>query len=420
MKTRLLICIVVIYLLGISVVLANADDFDWPRWRGPNGDGISKETDWDPEALAGGPKMLWNVDVGRGYSNVAIADNRLYTLGLIEGKNQVFCLNAETGREIWRYSFKSRLMEPMSTPIVDGNRVYVLGAEGMLLCLKTKNGKVLWKKELKLDFDAKKTTTGWATSPVVDMNLLLLNANSVGIALNKKNGAFVWGIDDVVPSQSWGSYATPVVSDYDGTRVVLFLGPSKLNAVDVTTGKKLWSYTHSDDYHPVADPIVFDNKIFISLPEYCVMLEITGNAPRELWNNTELTTWLATAVFVDGYMYGMHIPPEIFVSVGDWNKMLRLDWPFRCIDTKTGSAVWETHMKPVALTIADSKLIMLGLDGTLRIAEATSTSYQELSSADVFGGEKRPRIFATPPVLSNGKIYCRNRAGDLVCIDVSK
>ncbi len=81
MKSRTLLCIVVICLLSISADLANADDFEWPRWRGPNGDGISNETNWDPETLAGGPKILWKVDVGWGYSNVAIKDNRLYIIG---------------------------------------------------------------------------------------------------------------------------------------------------------------------------------------------------------------------------------------------------------------------------------------------------------------------------------------------------
>ena len=222
-----------------------------------------------------------------------------------------------------------------------------------------------------------------------------------------------------MPSGSWGSYATTVVFDYDGTRAALFLGPSKLNAVEVTTGKKLWSYMHDDYLHPVADPIVFGNKVFISLPKYCVMLDITVNGPRELWNNTELNTWSATAVMVDEYLYGIHTPPE-FGGLTGWDVMLRKDWPFRCIDAKTGTVMWENSMKPFSLIAADGKLISLELNGTLHISKATSSTYRELSRADVLGGEKRPRIFATPPVLCNGKIYCRNYAGDLVCIDVSK
>ena len=277
----------------------------------------------------------------------------------------------------------------------------------------------MWEKDLKEDFDAQHTMLGWATSPVVDGNLLLLNANTVEIALNKKNGDFVWGIDDAVPSGSWGSYATTVVSDYDGTRVALFLGPSTLNAVEVKTGEKLWSYMHDDPLHPVADPIVVGSKVYISLPEYCVMLEITGTGPKELWSTTELNTWTSTAVMVDGYLYGMHHPSE-FKGIVDWNVMLRKDWPLRCIDVKIGTVVWEKKMKPFSLTAADSKLILLELNGMLRIAEAISSTYRELSSVDVLGGEKRPRIFATPPVLYKGKIYCRNLAGDLVCIDVGE
>jgi outer membrane protein assembly factor BamB len=413
------ILITFMLVFGICTTYVIADEYDWPRWRGPNGDGISLETDWNPEALEGGPNILWKVDVGVGYSNVAIKDNRLYTMGRKEGDNHVFCLNAETGEVIWRYSFESRFIDLMSTPIVDDNRVYILSGGSVLLCLKTKNGKALWERDLEDDFDARKTTIGWATSPVVEGNLLLLNANTKEIALNKKNGKLVWSIDDEVPSMSWGSYTTTVVSNYDGTRVALFLGPSTLNAVEVTSGKKLWSYKHDDYWHPVADPIVFGNKIFISLPDYCVMLDITGNGPWELWNNTELNTWSATAVLVDGYLYGIHTPPE-FSGLTGWDVMLRKDWPFRCIDAKTGTVMWEKSMKPFSLIAADGKLILLELKGRLSIVKATSSTYVELSSADVLGGVDKQRIFATSPVLYKGKIYCRNYAGDLVCIDVSK
>jgi len=419
MKARTYMVILFTLIFVVCAVRGIAGDYDWPRWRGLNGDGISMKTDWDPEALDGGPKILWKADVEIGYSNVAIKDSRLYTMGHKGRENYIYCLDAETGNEIWRYTFQSSY-DPMSTPLVDGNCVYGLGANGELLCLKTKNGKLLWEKDLNLDFKAWNTTNGWATSPAVEGKLLLLNANDMEIALNKKTGNFVWGIEDAKPPRSWGSYATTVVFDDDGTRVALFLGPSTLNAVEVTTGKKLWSYVHDDIWHPIADPIVFDNKVFISLTNRCVMMEITGTEPRELWNNTALTIDLAPAIMVDGYLYGTHWPFEVFVNAMDWNTMLRMDWPFRCIDAKIGAVMWEKNMETLSLIAADGKLIMLGLDGTLRIAEATSSSYRELFSVDVLGGEKRPRIFTTPPVLCNGRIYCRNYAHDLVCIDVSK
>ena len=81
MKTRTLLFILFVVFIGIHTIQGNADDYDWPRWRGPNGDGISLETDWNPEALTDGPKLLWKTNVGIGVSNVVIKDNYLYTMG---------------------------------------------------------------------------------------------------------------------------------------------------------------------------------------------------------------------------------------------------------------------------------------------------------------------------------------------------
>ena len=105
MKNNTIISIIFLLLSGIYTVNEYAADLGWPRWRGPNGDGISKETNWDPAALAEGPKILWKFDIGTGYSDISIRGNRLYAMGL-EGKtNTIFCLNVKPGKEIWQHSF---------------------------------------------------------------------------------------------------------------------------------------------------------------------------------------------------------------------------------------------------------------------------------------------------------------------------
>ena len=104
--------------------------------------------------------------MGVGYSNVAIKDNHLYTMGHKGRENYIYCLDAETGHEIWKYTFQSS-HDVMSTPIVDGNRIYGLGKNGKIYCLKTKNGKLLWEKDLWQDFNAQVPSYGWATSPIV-------------------------------------------------------------------------------------------------------------------------------------------------------------------------------------------------------------------------------------------------------------
>jgi outer membrane protein assembly factor BamB len=390
---------------------------DWPRWRGPNGDGISKEMDWNPQALTGGPKVLWSRDIGSGYSNVIIQSNRLYTMGLTKDGPTFYCLDASSGRVIWRRTLSSSIQEPQSTPVIDGDRVYGLQKDGLIFCLRAMNGAVIWEKDLRKDFNLFAPNCGWATSPVVDGSLLLVNANTAEMALDKATGDLKWTIPD--KNSEWGSYATPVLSDFNGTRYALFFGPSTLNAVEVTTGKKMWSFAHMDPTHVVADPIVLGSRVFIQVTCSCTLLETAGVAPEVLWSNSELDTCMPAAVLVSGYLFGTHLPYN-FTSRSSWSNLAQDDWPLRCIDWKTGDVMWEKKMKHATLAAADGKLLVLETDGILHIVEATSASYRELSSADVLKGAKKPRIFGSPPVLYGGKVYCRNFAGALLCLDLRK
>ncbi len=405
MKRRTLIFTLIILLFGIHAVLGNADDYDWPKWRGPNGDGISLETDWDPEALAEGPKILWIVDVGLGYSNATIKDDRLYIMGI----QAVYCLNAETGDEIWRYVFE-RPVEFQSAPTIDGKYVYALSKDGRLLCLKAKNGKVRWERNLVREFKTEKLPYGYAQSPVIEGNLLLLNINTSGIAVNKKTGEKVWASDIHTITQPEGYYATPVLYDYEGKRCALMFSGTGLFSVDVQTGNTMWFYEWSHrEATNVADPIMFENGIFISSCwgiERGALLEISGNEPKLIWQNENMKNYFSTSVLVDGYLYGIDGTER--------------EATLRCVDWETGYLMWKKEIKMASLISADGKLIMLEEDGTLRIAEATPSAYKEISSGDVLEGERKLRQFWTPPVLCNGKIYCRNFAGDLICIDVSE
>jgi outer membrane protein assembly factor BamB len=146
---------------------------------------------------------------------------------------------------------------------------------------------------------------------------------------------------------------------------------------------------------------------------------MTGTGVSEVWSSTDLNSIISTPIFVDGHLYGMHWPVEVWVGNYDWGEMLRLDWPFRCVNWENGEVMWEQSMGSASVTAAGDMLLVLELDGTLRIVEATPSSFKERSSADVFGGKKKRRVFASAPVLYDGKIYCRNHSGELVCIDVS-
>ena len=411
-QIRTLVCIVVICLIVISAVLANADDYDWPRWRGPNGDGISMETDWDPEALARGPKIIWKVNVGMGHSNFAIKENRLYTIG-IKG---VYCLNAETGEEIWRRPLEDSFRDTYTTPTVEGKYLYALSSEGVLYCLKVKNGKVRWERDLISEYDVLVPFYGISGSPVIEDDLVILNLNLSGIALNKNKGEMVWVSEKYHPSmichqsKDLSGYATPVLYEGKGKRCALMYHCTGLFSVDVHTGKQQWFFEFMNHGANASDPILFSNQVFLSTGwayARCTLVEITGNQPKEVWQNKNMRNEFSSCVYIDGYLYG---------SDGDHGTRARL----RCIDVASGDVVWEKEMKMASLISADGKLIVLEEDGTLHIAEATPSAYKEISSCDVLEGERKGRLFYTPPVLCKGKIYCRNYAGDLICIDISK
>ena len=139
-------------LVACATKEAQIDALDWPCWRGPNRDGITEETNWNPNTLAENPKVLWKADIGKGHSNVVIENNRLYAMGRTSSKgNEVFCLNASNGKELWRYQFET-LFDTKSTPVIDGGFLYALNGDGLLFCLATEDGQLKWKRNIREEF----------------------------------------------------------------------------------------------------------------------------------------------------------------------------------------------------------------------------------------------------------------------------
>ena len=390
---------------------AGNGDPGWPRWRGPNGDGSSAETDWDPTALAGGPKLLWSTNVGAGHSSVAIEGDVLYTMGSDEQGDSIFCLDANTGGKKWRTPVEG--FGPNSTPTIDGALLYCLGINGDVYCLDRKNGKIRWETNLVHELGAEKIPYAFNSSPLVEGDLVILNANTFGIALNKRSGKLVWGSAAHEKCRnSQGYHATPVLYDFQDRKQLLMLGADGLTSIEPGTGERLWYYEwYNYSTAKVADPEPYDGKVFLRANyrlNSCLLLDISGSEPKLLWKNQNLCNDIGTCVRVDRYLYG---------SDGFQGRLL-----LRCVDFFTGDLIWEQAMHlggTVAVAAAGDKLLVLEDDGTLHIAEATPEAYTEISSCRI-PSESGKNKWWTPPVLYRSRIYCRNYAGDLVCIDVSK
>jgi outer membrane protein assembly factor BamB len=413
MTPRSLISLSISLLATGATCLAADNPAAWPCWRGPAGNGVSDERDWNPAALKDGAKVLWRTNVNTGYSSVAVRGDRLYTAGWRSGTGTVFCLNAQTGQQVWRHDYACKAVATegtRGTPTLDDDSLYVLTERGLVLCLDAANGAVKWQRDLEEEKLAKTPFYGFSGSPAVYGDLLVLNAGLSGVALNKKTGETAWS-----SAAEKGGYATPVIGQIAGRDVALIFGKAAVCGVNPKDGKLWWSYPWDTTFDSsVADPIVLGDKVFVStcydkggsqLDKGCALLNVAGETPRVEWENKNMRNHMNPCVVLAGHAYGFDLK--------DSSKKAAL----KCLDLATGEVKWSQGSGLFGtLMAADGKLIMLAQEGNLVIAEATPAGYKELSRADGV----LPKKCWTVPVLCGGRIYCRNDQGDLVCVDVSK
>ena len=382
------------------------DQFDWPRFRGPDGNGISKETAWHPEAL-NTPKILWKANVGAGQSSVAIKGDRLYTMGNRANNDNISCLNIKDGKEVWTHSYPCNADDqpgPHATPTIDGGSVYTLSRSGHLFCLNAADGKVKWQKNLLSDFKVKEPGWGFAGSPVVFGDLLLIDAGDYGVCLKKATGDKVWAS----PAGTEGGHATPVLYKKGGKDFIAMLGSKSIQGIEPATGKKLWAYkweTHSVRPMNIPDPIVFDGKVFISTGygKGCALIDISGPEAKLVWQNKNMRNQCSNSILLDGYVYGL-----------DGNKGPKDE--LRCLELASGKVMWAKPLVWGGLMAADGKLIVIKNDGDVFVVKANPKAYEEIASAK---GLLQKECW-TAPVLCRGVIYFRNNIGDLIAVDVSK
>jgi outer membrane protein assembly factor BamB len=383
------------------------ESFDWPQWRGPESNGVSAETRWNPEALARGPKIRWSADVGLGHSSVVIAGGRLYAFGQKSRDSILWCLDASSGKQIWSYVYSAGAggRYPQSTPAVDEGSVFALTHGGTVFCVDASNGELRWQRDLVKEGVASRMKYGYATSPIVEGDLLLLSLSRSRMALDKSTGETSWASEPHSGAIREGYYSSPVVYEREGRRYALMFSGTALYSVEVRTGNPQWHYDWP--HFSAADPVLIGDRLFLStdtLYPRTVLLDIAADEPVLVWQNQNMRNQFSTCVHVAGYLYGCD---------GDAGARP----VFRCIEAATGEVMWEKSMSMASLISASGKLLILDEDGNLRVVEANPESYVELSSCQLPFEVGLPQWWAAP-VLCNGRVYCRNYAGDLVCVDV--
>jgi outer membrane protein assembly factor BamB len=402
---RALVCGLGICAIGASVC-STAGASDWPHWRGPEYNGISSETGWTATWTEGGPKVLWQASIGTGFASMAVSKGRVYTMGNIGDNDILYCLDAQTGSQVWKKSYPCPLFDksheggPCATPTVDGGAVYTFSKNGDAIRFNAATGQIVWHKNLNKELGAEHPEWYFAGSPLLVEDLVILNAGTYGIALNKADGSVAWQ-----NGKGASGYATGVPFLVGSQQLVVMPVWREVVGLNPLTGRVMWKIPWRTSYNiNAADPIVLGNMVFISsgYNKGCSLYQIDGRKVTEIWKNGNMCNQVNSSVLWDGHIYG-------FDGQVDGGAKLA------CVSFETGETKWsQAGMGTGSLMLADGKLIILGEKGKLIIAEASPQGFKQLASAQILTGK-----CWTVPVLANGRIYARNAAGQLVCLDVS-
>ena len=369
----------------------------WPQWRGPNRDGISKETGLLKQWPADGPPLVWKTaGAGRGYSSFSISDGKLFTMGLRGDREYVVAFDVATGKEVWATSHGGAFRNdrgdgPRGTPTIDGDRVYALGGNGDLSALEVRTGKIVWTKNVLKEFGGSNITWGISESPLVLGNKVLVNPGGPGasiVALNKADGSVIW------KSQSdKAGYSSGVPVEINGATQVVFFTSERAVGLDAKDGRLLWDYSRpANNVANVATPIVRANRVFIS-SDYGTgggVVEIKpDNKAQEIWFTKDMKNHHSSSVLIGDYLYG-------FSST-----------ILTAIKFDTGEIAWrDRSVGKGSLVYADGNLYCFSENGVVGLVEATPAGYKENGRFRI-PQDSLPTW--THPVVAGGRLYLRDQ-----------
>jgi outer membrane protein assembly factor BamB len=444
---------------GAAWAVARADD--WPQWLGPQRDGIWRESGIIGKFPANGPTIRWRTPIGGGYSGPAVAGGRVFLTdrklaagaknpgeafgrSAVAGSERVLCLDEATGKVLWKHEYDclyqvSYPAGPRTTPVVNGGKVYTLGAMGDLLCLDSARGKVLWAKNFPRDYSARVPMWGFSASPLLDGDRLIClvgGPGSVAVAFHKDTGKEVWR----ALSAREPGYCPPMIYEVAGKRQLIIWHPESVNALDPETGKVYWSQTFGTE--PVGSgrkmvrsglsiptPRLMGDLLFVTaFYDGPLMLKLDTDKPgaKVLWQGKShserpdrtdgLHSIICTPVLKDGYIYGV-------CSYGE----------LRCLDAKTGQRLWSTR-EPTGgkelrwanafLTPQGDRFILFNEFGDLIIARLSPKGYDELSRAHILdptntmAAPKGRRVIWSHPAFADRCVFARNDA-EIVCVSMA-
>ncbi len=397
---------------------------DWPTFRGADRSAVAPDTSLLEAWPADGPPLVWETKgAGRGYASTAIAGDKIFTLGdscstAADTDEYLSCFDRKTGKPLWKTKTggpwtdgQESWQSSRSTPTVDGSMVYVITPFGQLVACQTKDGREVFRIDLKTQFGGKKGDSwGYSESVTIDGNKLVCTPGgpqATVVALDKKTGRGLWACQ--VPNDPGAGHASIVKATVGGKQIYVTTTAGGAIGVDAKTGKLLWTYPIEKTTAVIPTPIIRKDLVFFSAG-YKRGGALLRQVPKggqivieEVYPlNTDLANKHGGIVLVGDHLYGDSDDKGI---------------PF-CADLMTGNLAWKERgsgRNSACVVAADGHVYVKYSDGTLSLVKADPSKYQEVSSFKVPGSGDRPSW--AHAVILDGLLYLRE--GDVIlCYDI--
>jgi outer membrane protein assembly factor BamB len=387
-------------LIPLSVVLVTRlSAADWPQWRGPNRDGITRDfsapSNW-PASL----KENWRITVGEGHSSPVAAEDRVYLLTRQEEDEVVLCLDSASGKEIWKASYPAAYTMnpaatghgkgPKSTPVLSGGKLFTFGINGVLSCFDTKTGKVKWRREFSKEYPSTSPLYGTAMSPIIVNDACIAHVgghNKGGLAaFDVETGSTRWIYQGDGPA-----YSSPVVATLAGVPQLVTYTQNDVIGVSPATGKLLWKVAAKRPYDTNSvTPLVYKDLVIFSLDQkgigaFRLAKQGENLVPQEVWRNPAVESDMNTPVLQGNRLIGFSY---------------RKRGQFFCLDADSGKTVWEGPGRSgenAAILNAGGFFFLLTDEAKLIVLKADARSYAPLKEYQVASSP----TWAHPLLLGN-------------------
>jgi outer membrane protein assembly factor BamB len=376
-----------------GLLTSAAGSSSWPGLWGPARNASVSDA---PPAPAG-VDVVWRRAAGSGYSEIAVHDGLAITMEARGDSDIVVAFDAATGRERWNVRVGAAYKGhdgsddgPIATPAVSGGDVFVLGPFGQLLAIDIATAHVRWRHDLTMEFGALGPVYGFAPSPLVEGNLVIVPTTGPAsrglLAFDKQSGALAWS--RAVARKP--SYASAIAATLGGVRQVIAVAGDAVYAVSPGDGRLLWRAASTNGDAEVANPpiVLPGDRVLISDWDQSILIAVTARdgafSTREVWRSPRLRAYNGPAVYRDGYLYAF-VGPQLI-----------------CMDADTGDVKWRERTGPGTLMGLGPNLVVLA--GDLHIVRAIPDRYEVLHRTPVFTTGRT----ITGPSYADGRLFVRN------------